>query len=408
MSFAVFTFGSFGDIITVVQLLNQVRRTLCDSTGSAAEYQALIADLDVFANVLSAVNDAFQPGSSESARPSRPHRVNGTLPPSIMNARRQALRTSYDLLRDIQRRISGYQASLKTGGSGSMMADSWRKIGWALFKQSELKEIRRRVMDQVEVLNILMSLLSREQSTVLYDIQRVLRELPLSLGYTWEGGHTSLQQPVVLMDAFDRILILPFDLCDTWERFVGLLKVYFKGRPGAKQVDNYHFIVTPSADPDLLIFKSSWSQHVRPGARLGMEVLIPRFNADPEMQVGVKSALEYLHSGPGGGCVVKTTPWLGNRRLPSKTTQRITALPRPERREHAGVGTEVDSNRSRPGVRVMVLFVALHPAAPSGYSQSHEGYIRLGRDSRIDPHARCGRLSHLPSTYLSFLENFSH
>ncbi|KAA1479012.1 hypothetical protein DENSPDRAFT_830205, partial [Dentipellis sp. KUC8613] len=176
MPIVAFTFGSVGDIIAVVQLLDQVRRALCDSTGSSAEYQALIRDLDVFADILDAVEHAFHtPVYKPAGR--------GGVPPTVANAHRQALQTSFELLCDVEGRIGRYKACLKRGGSGSMMRDSWRKVGWALFKKAELQDLRRRVMDQVEVMHILLSLQSRwesaEHKDTLANVDRSVKDLPV-------------------------------------------------------------------------------------------------------------------------------------------------------------------------------------------------------------------------------------
>ncbi|KAH7867895.1 uncharacterized protein C8R40DRAFT_1063404 [Lentinula edodes] len=149
MSFAL-TFGSIGDIITVIELLNRVREALCDSTGSSAEYQALIVDLDVFSDILDAVKSSISSDTRLSPQSE-----------SLLNAHRQAVQSSHDLLKDIHGKIWKYQSSLRAGGSGNAMRDSWRKIGWALFKKPELVQMRRKVMDQVEILNILLSISSR-------------------------------------------------------------------------------------------------------------------------------------------------------------------------------------------------------------------------------------------------------
>lgn len=154
MALVAFTFGSLGDIIAVIDLLNEVRKALSDSTGSSAEYQALLISLDIFHDTLEAVRDTFST-ASPSLRNHTP------LLPSLQNAHRQALSVSRALLKDIHARIAKYQASLRKGGSGSMMRDSWRKIGWALFQKPELEEMKMKMMAQVETLNILLSLALR-------------------------------------------------------------------------------------------------------------------------------------------------------------------------------------------------------------------------------------------------------
>lgn len=153
MALVAFTFGSLGDIIAVIGL-NEVRKALSESTGSSAEHQALLVSLDIFHDTLQAVRDTFSPVESLS-------RQHTPLLPSLQNAHRQALNASHALIKDIHARIAKYQTSLRKGGSGSMMRDSWRKIGWALFQKPELEEMQTKMMAQVETHNIILSLALR-------------------------------------------------------------------------------------------------------------------------------------------------------------------------------------------------------------------------------------------------------
>lgn len=49
---AVFSFGSFGDIVTLCQLVLEIKQALQDGHGSHAEYQMLVQELDNFAITL--------------------------------------------------------------------------------------------------------------------------------------------------------------------------------------------------------------------------------------------------------------------------------------------------------------------------------------------------------------------
>ncbi|EIM84347.1 uncharacterized protein STEHIDRAFT_170063 [Stereum hirsutum FP-91666 SS1] len=270
MALVAFTFGSLGDIIAVIDLLNEVRKALSDSTGSSAEYQALLISLDIFHDTLEAVRDTFST-ASPSLRNHTP------LLPSLQNAHRQALSVSRALLKDIHARIAKYQASLRKGGSGSMMRDSWRKIGWALFQKPELEEMKMKMMAQVETLNILLSLALRhdvrqqhaavlemdrsvqqlpiliqetiaEQRTVLFEIKHCVNELPNTLGCTWEGGMAHSQRPVVLRDALGQTLNLPLEFCESYDLLDGILKVYYRKRAGGRFVERGDYELTIPGD----------------------------------------------------------------------------------------------------------------------------------------------------------------
>ncbi len=49
---AAFTFGSFGDIITLYQIAAELARALSSPRGSATKYRELIKELEDFAKIL--------------------------------------------------------------------------------------------------------------------------------------------------------------------------------------------------------------------------------------------------------------------------------------------------------------------------------------------------------------------
>jgi hypothetical protein len=55
------SFGSFGDIITTIQLVHRLAQSLSESRGAAREFQSLVVELRLFENVLQQVH--FLPGN---------------------------------------------------------------------------------------------------------------------------------------------------------------------------------------------------------------------------------------------------------------------------------------------------------------------------------------------------------
>lgn len=139
MSIAAFTFGSFGDILALIDLAIQVHNALSSSAGASEDYRALVSELHSFSQLLQNV---------QTIHTLTRHSSDGGPPPaSLQNAIHFALERSKTLLNAICAKIAGYQKSLRRGGSGNMMKDSWRKIGWTLFKKDEILEMRRRLGD---------------------------------------------------------------------------------------------------------------------------------------------------------------------------------------------------------------------------------------------------------------------
>lgn len=53
--------------------------------------------------------------------------------------------------------IERYRGSLRQGGSGSVIRDSWMKVEWALYKKEDVRQMRRKLADQVGRINALLS-----------------------------------------------------------------------------------------------------------------------------------------------------------------------------------------------------------------------------------------------------------
>ena len=74
MPVTAFTFGAFGDLITLISLANTVRNSLSDARGSVADCQGLLTYLDGFSQSLEIVKARIQPcdvpGSQETSFPS--------------------------------------------------------------------------------------------------------------------------------------------------------------------------------------------------------------------------------------------------------------------------------------------------------------------------------------------------
>lgn len=154
MSLIGFTFGSFGDIVTIAQLLQGIIAALSESRGASSEYQNLISQLRAFSDVLRSVHDTIFDHNS------------GHPPLSAHTARclRKELDGCHSQLQSVQKRIHGYQNSLRKGGSASRMRDSWRKIGWGLFTSGDIAYMRSELTERIARINTLISISNRYSS----------------------------------------------------------------------------------------------------------------------------------------------------------------------------------------------------------------------------------------------------
>ncbi|THH12861.1 hypothetical protein EW146_g7299 [Bondarzewia mesenterica] len=274
MPIAVFSFGSFGDIVAVIQLARSISNALSESAGSSKEYQMLIAELDSFSGTIETVQDAMS-----SAR---------GLSTSVENAIRHALGLCHGILKDIESKIIGYKESLNKGGTGRAVRDLWRKIGWALFKKEELVEMRRRLHGQLEGMNTLLTLsnwnalermekIGHDHHVTLTEIHRCVQELPQKLGYHWECGFDRAHKPIRFSDMLGQTIHLPMELCISPEAFPKLfdrlLRLYFSNRAGRSYVERGDYDLTLQLN-DALVDPATWSFHVKPGTSINMNAVL--------------------------------------------------------------------------------------------------------------------------------------
>ncbi len=124
------SFGySVGDVIAIGSLLTKIISSLRASTGSSVQYQELIAELYCLQRAILEVEHLCR-------------LLHSPFPDATMNSILYAVKVCRKPLGEFLQRIEKYRKRLRDGGSGNMMKDSWRKVGWALFKESEVRELR--------------------------------------------------------------------------------------------------------------------------------------------------------------------------------------------------------------------------------------------------------------------------
>ncbi|PSR71905.1 hypothetical protein PHLCEN_2v12249 [Hermanssonia centrifuga] len=162
MPIAAFTFGSFGDIVTIVQLAFAIKKALSDSRGSLAECRMLVAYLDDFTRSM----DCLKPWVSRAlmsdgftSDPTQP-----TLNQASLNAIRYAIATCERLLTEFKGKLSPYEASLVQGGSGNWFLDFRRRIGWRSSLREDAIDLRRNLVAQGDELHQYLKFLFRNRA----------------------------------------------------------------------------------------------------------------------------------------------------------------------------------------------------------------------------------------------------
>jgi hypothetical protein len=98
-------------------------------------------------------------------------------------------------------------------------------------------------------------------------------ELPKFLGFTWEGGFSAHDKPIIFMDALGRNVQIPFLFCNSPNDFHDIVEVMFRHLPGHSRVKrkSYKLIKQESND---FIEDSQWSTAMSPGSVVVMSIQV--------------------------------------------------------------------------------------------------------------------------------------
>ncbi|KAF8962969.1 hypothetical protein BDZ97DRAFT_1064342 [Flammula alnicola] len=233
--------SSFGDIVAAATLALSIYKALNDSTGASYEYQCLISELRSFHHALLFVNDV----------------IRATLPnASVAQDIKEEATMCLKLLEKFWDRIKSYQKALSGGGRNS----SWRKIGWGLFKATDVAEFRQKLSQHKQNLTVFLTGLAisstsyhadviREAlasiTTTTQEILTIQRQLPPSLGYGRENA-------VILVDAFGKPMTLPMDFCYSPDKLHDIMMQHFKGKIGHDYVEQHEYSIS-SADGAVVV-----------------------------------------------------------------------------------------------------------------------------------------------------------
>jgi histidinol dehydrogenase len=131
---------SAGDFISALELVTTVVNALRESGESSTEYQALIKQLYTLESALIRVKQ-LELDDAQHAE---------------VVALRQAAAQCQNTIDAFLEKIKSYQPSLRAGGSGSRVKDSWRKIKWALCKKEDVVRFKADLMAHTESIDILL------------------------------------------------------------------------------------------------------------------------------------------------------------------------------------------------------------------------------------------------------------
>lgn len=143
-----FAFGSFGDIVALIQIIADLVGTL--RTGKAsAEYEELIAELRALQPILEHIREEASARDILGAT---------TIDRSSWNAIELAVKKCHSLINDFSDLTQGYGKSLFAGEPGSNIWDFWRNVEWRIFKKGAVAELKEQLMKEKVVMTMMLSL----------------------------------------------------------------------------------------------------------------------------------------------------------------------------------------------------------------------------------------------------------
>lgn len=122
---------SFGDIVSAANLVLLICNALRESKGAAADYQCLIQELESFHHALNFVYAVVSQMPREE---------------SVARCIVAEITLCLNFLRAFHDSIEGYRKKLGGGNANAAWhTSSWHKIGWSIFKQKDIADIRSKI-----------------------------------------------------------------------------------------------------------------------------------------------------------------------------------------------------------------------------------------------------------------------
>ena len=127
------TFGSVGDVISLSLLIKDLAKSLDNSRGSSAEYQAVIRELWSLDHALLEVELLFR--SCEQAA-----QLN-----ALCATANECAERCRNCITQFHEQVKKFGRSLQPGGSGSFVRDTALKVRWQLSEKEDLAKFRAEI-----------------------------------------------------------------------------------------------------------------------------------------------------------------------------------------------------------------------------------------------------------------------
>ncbi|KAF9460460.1 hypothetical protein BDZ94DRAFT_923826 [Collybia nuda] len=166
MASVALAFGSFGDIVALIQILVDLSGTLRSGKAST-EYHELVAELGSLQSVLESIKREIL----------TPPLGTPIFDRSSLNAIGLAVERCRSLVRDFTDNTRGYGKGFMVGEPGNNLWDFWWNVNWRLLKKGTIAELREQLTHQKTAMILILSVSS---SASLRRIEQQLKQVSIT------------------------------------------------------------------------------------------------------------------------------------------------------------------------------------------------------------------------------------
>ena len=301
---------SVGDLVLGLKLIKDSIEAVNDSKGAAADYKALVTEITTLQDGLEAIEEL---------------QADDTFSPKQLSALERAARACQESIQDFLASISKYQPHLNAKATG--FQSNFRKIKWTLCRKDDVSRFRvqlgrhassitmllvtfqaKRTMDSkttrsdlavrvreiddsciTEMLKGLtveqrqfFMIVIQQNKQLLHSIEDLRTMLPTQNAVP---PQVLLQQPVILLDPFGKIVPFHLDFIDSSECLMAVLKARFRNAgvtpAGVSKLENGDFLIQDTQRSRPIDLAKNWTSVFRPGQNVDMSMIFHRFACPP-------------------------------------------------------------------------------------------------------------------------------
>ncbi|CAL1699190.1 unnamed protein product [Somion occarium] len=234
-------FGSFGDIVTLIDLAVKLKDCLIDGVHMREEVQEFVQFLDRYVTTLHCIRSVLSSASAQQ------------IPTSLKNAIGHALAESKRLVQVFFAQLDSFRP-VKWWGSTASVLQAFR---WALCSKKTLSELQEKLIAQGNSTTLLLSLSGL----------RITLDLASNTTYTRLPPQPQVYS-IALIDFLDQRTDIPLEIC--LDRT--FMRVYFKDRAGLSFIKRRDYDVSLRSDDGTS--RTPWDATLQPGVTLSMSAIL--------------------------------------------------------------------------------------------------------------------------------------